>query len=128
LSISVARHAFAGVALALCLSIVPVPAAAQSAPARKDSTWNGALIGAGLGAIGGFLLGAVIVECSECAGFNVRLTFGVVGAGAGAAIGAGIDARVHQRSRVWAPPPRRRVRIAPVAGRKVTGVFASIRF
>jgi hypothetical protein len=130
------------VLLASCLSLLPDVATAQTAPpaapsaraaqppaARKDSKWNGAIIGAGLGAIAGALIGSAIIECSECAGFNVPLTFGVIGAGAGAGIGVGIDSLLHQRSpRLNPPPGRRRVDVSPVVGRSVKGVIASIRF
>jgi uncharacterized protein YcfJ len=130
------------VVLASCLSIVPALAGAQSArpsnhsvraaqspPVRNDSKWNGAIIGAGIGAIAGALIGSATIECSECAGFNVPLTFGVIGAGAGTVIGAGIDARLHQRSPIPNPSGRGgRVHISPVVGRTVKGVVASIRF
>jgi hypothetical protein len=70
-------------------------------PARqKDSLLNGVLIGAGLGAIVGALGGTTMIGCDECAGFNVPLTFGVVGAAAGAGIGAGLDALRHARARM----------------------------
>jgi hypothetical protein len=130
------------VVLVSCLSILPAVAAAQdarpastSAPAaqspavRKDSKWNGALIGAGLGAIAGALIGSAMIECQECAGFNVPLTFGVIGAGAGVGIGIGIDALLQQKS----PIPNSRLRVgrvnvAPVVGRNIKGVVASVRF
>ena len=95
---------------------------------RRDSLWNGALVGAGLGAIAGVLTGEAIVECSECAGFNVPLTFGVVGAGAGAAIGAGIDAALHDRSMSPQPVRLRRVAVAPVFGRRARALIALVRF
>jgi hypothetical protein len=53
----------------------------SSQPRRRDSLWNGVIIGAGLGAIAGAVSGTAIADCSECAGFNVPLTFGVLGAG-----------------------------------------------
>jgi hypothetical protein len=131
------------VVLACCLSIVPAIAVAQSGPpvvnrsaratqsppVRHDSKWNGALVGAGLGAVAGALIGSVVLECSECAGFNVPLTFGVAGAGAGAALGAGIDARLHQRSPILnLSRGTGRVNLSPVISRRITGVVASIRF
>jgi hypothetical protein len=69
-------------------------------PRRKDSLLNGILIGAGLGAIAGAAIGTAAIGCDQCAGFNVPLTFGVVGAAAGAALGAGLDALIRPRSRV----------------------------
>jgi len=96
---------------------------------RRDSLWNGAVIGAGLGAIAGAVAGTAIVECSECAGFNVPLTFGVVGAGIGAAIGAGIDALHHDHSIVTGSPTRtRRVNLFPLVGKRAQALAASVRF
>ncbi len=96
---------------------------------RKDSLWNGVLIGAGLGALVGALVGSAVLDCSECSGFNVPLTFGVLGAGAGAGIGAGIDAWRRTRSTVTiAPNTNRRFMVSPVLGKDVKGMVASIRF
>ena len=96
---------------------------------RKDSLWNGVIIGAGLGALVGTLVSFAVTDCSECAGFNVPLTFGVLGAGAGAGIGAGIDAWRQKRSPLTiAPKGTRRLTVAPVLGKDVRGVVASIRF
>jgi hypothetical protein len=105
------------------------PSSNHPAPqGHKDSLWNGALAGAGVGAIAGVLTGDAIVECSECAGFNVALTFGVLGAGAGAAIGAGIDAARHDRTTSWTPGRSRRVAVAPVIGKRARALIASVRF
>jgi len=128
--------------LGVCLWILPGVAAggpvrppdrpapvSQPPPVRNDSKWNGALIGAGLGALAGAFFGSAAIECSECAGFNVPVTFGVIGAGAGAAIGVGIDAHFHQRSPIPGPPARaRRVSVVPVIGRNVKAVAAAVRF
>ena len=96
---------------------------------RKDSLWNGVLIGTGLGALVGALVGSAVFECSECSGFNVPLTFGVLGAGAGAGIGAGLDAWRQTRSTVTiAPNKNRRFMVSPVLGKDVKGIVALIRF
>jgi hypothetical protein len=96
---------------------------------RKDSLWNGVIIGAGLGALAGTLISFAVTDCSECAGFNVPLTFGVLGAGAGAGIGAGIDAWRQNRAPVTIAPTRHtRLVVSPVLGKYVRGVVASIRF
>jgi len=95
---------------------------------RKDPLWNGMLIGAGLGAAVGSFAGSAAFECHECTGFNVPLTFGVIGAGAGAAIGAGLDALRHDRSRVPATTDKRRLTIAPVLGKDVQAMIAFVRF
>jgi hypothetical protein len=106
---------------------------AANAPAietqpRKDPLWNGIVIGAGLGALIGAFAGDAAFECSECTGFNVPLTFGVIGAGAGAAIGAGVDALLHERTRIPSTKDNRRLTIAPVIGRDVKAVVAFVRF
>ena len=85
------------------------------------------MIGAGLGAIAGALGGTMAIECSECAGFNVPLTFGVLGAAAGAGIGAAIDG-LRQARPTTAADRRPRVTIAPVVGRKGRALIASVRF
>lgn len=96
---------------------------------RKDSLWNGVIIGAGLGALVGTLVSFAVSDCSECSGFNVPLTFGVLGAGAGAGIGAGIDAWRQTRSTVTiAPNKSRRLKVSPVLGKDVQGLVATIRF
>jgi hypothetical protein len=105
------------------------PASSQAVPQpRRDSLWNGTLIGAGLGALLGALGGAAVLECSECSGFNVPLTFGVLGAGAGAAIGAGIDAARHNRSTAWTAPRGRRVAVAPVLHERTRALVAFVQF
>ncbi len=95
----------------------PVP------PRRKDSLWNGVIIGAGLGALVGAAGSPVISDCSECSGFNVPLTFGVLGAGIGAAVGAGIDALRNTNA-----PHRPHVQLAPVLSKDTRGLLALIRF
>jgi hypothetical protein len=96
----------------------------QLAP-RRDSLWNGTLVGAGLGALLGSVAGITLLDCSECAGFNVPLTFGVLGAGVGAGLGAGIDA-LHSRSG-FAPPPRN-IQVSPLITRQARGLVAWFRF
>ena len=96
---------------------------------RKDPLWNGVIIGAGLGAIAGALIGDALLPCSECSGFDVPLTFGVIGAGAGAGIGAGIDAAWHQRSPIGSQPGRtRRLKVSPVVSKSLKGVVGTIVF
>ena len=102
------------------------PAQVQS---RRDPLWNGVLIGAGLGALVGAFAGSGAIECHECAGFNVPLTFGVVGAGAGAAIGAGVDALRHSGSKAQVPVRRKpAVNVTPVIGKNLQAMVGSIRF
>ena len=96
---------------------------------RRDTLWNGVAIGAGLGALAGALGGATAIECSECAGFNVPLTFGGLGAAAGAGIGAALDALRHAPAATRATTDRRpRVAVAPLVGRNGRALIASLRF
>jgi hypothetical protein len=108
---------------------VATAASGQAVPqGRRDSLWNGTLLGAGLGALSGALGGVAIVECSECAGFNVPLTFGVLGAGVGAGIGAAVDAARHQQSASPGRARPHRVVVAPAIGPRVRAVIAVVRF
>ena len=98
---------------------------AQQQPVRqrRDSLWNGVLVGAGLGALVGIAGSPLISDCSECSGFNVPLTFGVLGAGIGAGVGAGIDAMRNSNA-----PHRPRVQLSPVLSKDTRGLLAWIRF
>ena len=98
----------------------------QAAPVRRDPLWNGAVLGAGLGAILGTFGGLTIIDCTECAGFNVPLTFGVLGAGAGAGIGVAIDA-LHSKGAA-SPQRQPHVRVSPLVGKEKRGLMAWIRF
>ena len=107
---------------------IVVDAARQTPGARRraDRLWNGVLIGAGLGAISGVVVGSAIVECSECAGFNVPLTFGALGGGIGGALGALIDA-AHARPQIASPLPRY-VRLSPAMSKRMLGLTATVVF
>jgi len=96
-------------------------------PAR-DSLWNGVIAGAAVGALAGAFTGLVASDdCSECPGFNVPLTMGVLGAGIGIGIGAGIDALLGR-----SPAPHvsgaATVRVSPVVGKGTRGLMASVGF
>src|SRR5262245_16850713 len=139
---------FRSILFASVLALLPSLAAAQgpvlaaaanasppgTSQPRPDSLWNGVLVGAGLGAVLGGFAGSAALQCSECAGFNVPLTFGAIGAGAGAAIGAGLDALRHARTRVPGPGAsdrtgrRRTLSLSPVLGKDVQAVVGSLRF
>lgn len=139
---------FRSILFATVLALLPSLASAQgplfaaaantsppaTSPPRRDSLWNGVLVGAGLGAVLGGFAGSAALQCSECAGFNVPLTFGAIGAGAGAAIGASIDALRHERRRVPGPGARdrtelrRTLTLSPVLGKEVQAVVGSLRF
>jgi hypothetical protein len=97
---------------------------------QRDSLWNGALVGAGLGAMVGVAVGISQDDrCRGCAGFNMPLTYGVVSAGIGAAIGAGVDALFYRRG---GDPVRRsserRTRLFPWLSKEARGIAGSIRF
>ena len=98
----------------------------QSQPQPKDSLWNGVILGAAVGAMVGSFSSLAITDCSECAGFNVPLTFGVIGAGVGIGIGAGLDA-LHSKSgvRLQRHP---RVRLSPLVAKEKRGLMAWVRF
>jgi hypothetical protein len=121
-TVSMLRHPTSETLAALTAASGQTP----SQPRRRDSLWNGVIIGAGLGAIAGAVSGTAIADCSECAGFNVPLTFGVLGAGIGAALGAGIDALHETRGNPLGPT--RHVRLSPVLGEEKRGLMAWIRF
>jgi hypothetical protein len=92
-----ARALTAKPAAAVSLRDAKIPshlvAARQDASARRDSVWDGALIGAGVGAGSGYLW--AYAQCgtndSEC--FAIAGTVGIIGGAAiGAAAGAIVDA------------------------------------
>jgi hypothetical protein len=65
----------------------------QSTTKQADSVWNGALIGAGVGAVGGFIWARRICGGNDQECFVISAPVGVLGgAGIGAAIGAIVDA------------------------------------
>lgn len=94
----------------------------------RDSLWNGVIAGAAVGALAGAFTGLVASDdCSECPGFNVPLTIGVVGAGIGIGIGAGIDA-LRGRGVALRVPGAAAVRLSPVVRKGARGLMASVRF
>lgn len=71
------------------------PLARRRAPAqgRRDSVWNGALIGAGVGAAGGYFWARQLCGTNDAECFAISSRAGVLGgAGIGALIGAILDA------------------------------------
>jgi hypothetical protein len=95
---------------------------------RGDSLRNGAIIGAGFGA----LFGALGAASSDCGGIlepsrrcnaAESLTIVAVSTGIHAAIGTGIDALRHGRTRVYPARKRRAtVRLEPVTGRSIAAL------
>ena len=71
------------------------PLARRRVPAqgRRDSVWNGALIGAGVGAAGGYFWARQLCGTNDAECFAISAPAGVLGgAGIGALIGAILDA------------------------------------
>lgn len=88
-----------------------------------DPLWNGALIGAGIGA--GLATWDYLIDPSEpgnAAVFTVAI-------GLGTAIGAGIDALLS-KTNVLSPAPRqsRRLMLTPFAAKDRQGALVSVRF
>jgi hypothetical protein len=108
---------------ALVVSLIANVASAQSAadPPRRDSLWNGTLIGAGAGVASAAALDAVF--CDNGFGgcdfpWAATLTLGAIGAGAG----AGIDFLIGRT-----PGGRNTtLRLAPILGASRKGVLASL--
>jgi hypothetical protein len=94
---------------------------------HRDSVGNGAVIGASIGAAA--MLGLVaalspVFDCDGCAGQVAIAT--TVWAGAGAGIGALVDAAIRRDVVVYEAAPR--VSWAPVVGRGAAGLRMSVRF
>lgn len=106
-------------------SIRSALARSQSQSPRKDPLWNGVVAGAAVGAVIGAFGGHLLLDCDGCsAGFNVPLTFGVLGAGVGAGIGAGIDAWRDSQTTAGGRFPG----LAPIFGKARRGLAMWIRF
>ena len=92
---------------------------------RGDSLWNGVLIGATIGAIGG---AAAASHCSElpdlCGQTQTMMAVALVYGG----IGAGIDALIPGRTRIYQASPASAVRISPVVSRRRQGLQVSVGF
>ena len=75
-------------------SLPPLEAVRQTvSDRRRDSVWNGTLIGAGIGAGGGYLWARNICGSNDGECFAIAGTIGILGGtGIGAAIGAVADA------------------------------------
>jgi hypothetical protein len=89
-----------------------------------DPVWNGALIGAGIGA--GLALWDYLIDPSEPSNAAIF----TVAIGLGAAIGAGIDKLVNRGGKVLYLSPRQpaAVTVSPLLGNDRQGLLVSIRF
>jgi hypothetical protein len=100
---------------------------------RRDSLKNGVLIGAVVGLAGGAAACLANPECSgDEAAAGVTAGLALVGAAAGAGIGALIDAAVKGPKllvyRAPGAPGQARVSVAPVIGPRAKGVAVSFAF
>jgi len=91
---------------------------------RFDSLQNGTLIGVGIGAIPGFLLGAAAWESG---GFGYAMALGL---GVGGGIGALVDASIRESRVVYRPTgaARQRWAVAPLLSAHRRGVAVSFGF
>ena len=101
---------------------------------RRDSLWNGALIGFSPGATVGTLILFMGAGC-DCytIGSRAPLALGVVAiaGGIGAAIGATVDALMYERPIVYYRAPERRaarVQVSPLVAKSAGGIQMSVRF
>ena len=95
---------------------------------RRDSLWNGSLIGLAAGAGAGAI--AVTATCqndSECSGI-AALVFVPTFAAGGAAVGVVIDSLIRRQETVFSRSKSTQMHIAPIAGKKLAGVHVSLRF
>jgi hypothetical protein len=96
--------------------------------ARRDSLWNGTLIGLAAGAGAGLV--AVTTACSndsECTAIAAAIFVPTFAAG-GAGIGALFDAGTRKHETVFSRSTSTKLHIAPIVGKKVAGVRVSLRF
>jgi methionine-rich copper-binding protein CopC len=103
-------------------------AVAQISQRRQDSLVNGALIGAGTGAIFAAIGNA---KCSNDFGCTDSPgAFFALGIGVGAGAGLGLDAAIVKRQIIFDRPlkPRVSVGVAPFFGRERTGAAVSLAF
>jgi hypothetical protein len=107
------------------------PAPARQPAARRDSLWNGTLIGAGAGFATGFL-GLAAYNAKQTASgpiwygeaVGIYTSAGLVGAGIGAVIGAALDA-AHKPTRADAA---RRVTVSPRYVQRSAAVFVTVTY
>ena len=84
------------VSVASVAAIRPDRSQATVKSGKRDSVWEGLLIGAGIGAAGGYVWGRSICGPNDSECFAIAGTVGVLGGiGIGATIGAIVDALHH---------------------------------
>jgi hypothetical protein len=96
--------------------------------ARRDSLWNGTLIGlaAGLGA-GVLVVAKSCGNDSECSAISNAIFIPTFAAG-GAGIGAIFDAGTRKHETVFSRSKSTKMHIAPIVAKKVAGVRVSLQF
>ena len=101
---------------------------------RRDSLWNGTLIGMavwlGIGAAPATILGCSEYEDSDPTVGSCAAAWGIF-AGIGAGMGAGIDALITRRTTVYYQAPSKRssgVQVSPLFSKSGTGIQMSVRF
>ena len=87
----------------------------------RDSTWNGVLIGLGVG-----IAGTIAVCANDTSGGGACLMFVILGPTLGIAGGAGIDGSINRR--IYEAPGRATTTVAPVIGPGRIGLAARVRF
>ena len=92
-------------------------------PVRRDSLWNGILIGTAAGVGSVVVLDALLCDVPDGQCDTPWVAYLTLG-GIGAAAGAGIDLLIGRKS----SDARTTIRLAPVVGHASKGVRASIRF
>ena len=98
---------------------------------RRDSPWNGVLIGAAIGTAAGAITKARNCGATDCGeGGLVDPGFYFIGAAAGAGVGALVDGAIKKFDVVFtAPPPgAASVSFAPLLSRQMIGVRVSVAF
>ena len=105
------------------VSAVELPVAPLADSGRRDSLWNGILIGTAVGVGSVVALDALLCDIPDGRCDTPWLAYLTLG-GVGAAAGAGIDFVIGRNKN----DPPTTVRLAPVVNRNVQGIRASIRF
>jgi len=99
---------------------------------RPDPRWNGALIGAAIGALAGAAVKQWNCGSTDCGeGGLVDPGFYVFGAGIGAGAGALVDRSIKRFDTVFVRPPtasRRSFKLTPILSKKAKGLELWLRF
>jgi hypothetical protein len=115
----------------LVFAATPVDAQSSSSAPRSDSLWNGLLIGAVAGGLGGFVFaprmicGSNDTECSTI----VKVAIGLPAFAGGIVTGGLIDKFNNQGHTVWkSGSGLKEVTLGPVLGPGASGIRVGVRF